>query len=160
MKAAENLISQSKKRFLVVFAPENPKDFSTTGRCSSGGTRSPVRQLVKDFFDELSTAGRLWLRLLKKPWRAREGRSSPELPIVPGGVYGGRGTIESGGKSHFPEQKSFLAVFAPENPKDFSKTGRCSSGGTRTPVRQLVKDFFDELSTAGRQWLCFSGDLV
>ena len=73
LKAAENLISQSKKSFLAVFAPENPKDFSKTGRCSSGGTRSPVRQLVKDFFDELSTAGRQWLRLSKKTLQSSRG---------------------------------------------------------------------------------------
>ena len=41
---------------------------------------------------------------VEKPWRVQEGRSSLELLIVPGSVYGGRGAIESGRKSHFPEQ--------------------------------------------------------
>ena len=41
--------------------------------------------------------GRL-VQTVKKPRRAREGRSPLELSIVPSGVYGGRG-----------------AIFAPEN---------------------------------------------
>ena len=83
-------------------------------------------------------------RLSKKPWRVRESRSSLELLIVPGGVYGGYGTIESGGKSYFPEQKSFPCSFcARKSERFFAKTGRGGSGGgDSSPVHQLVKKTF------------------
>ena len=61
------------------------------------------------------------LRLSKNPWRAREGRSSLELLIVPGGVYGGRGTIFAEENLIFQSKNRFLAVFAPGNLKNFSK---------------------------------------
>ena len=61
------------------------------------------------------------LRLSKNPWRAREGRSSLGLLIVPGGVYGGRGTIFAAENLIFQSKNRFLAVFAPGNLKDFSK---------------------------------------
>ena len=61
------------------------------------------------------------IRLSKKPWRVREGRSSLELLIVPGGVYGGRGTIFAEENLIFQSKNRFLAVFAPGNLKDFSK---------------------------------------
>ena len=61
------------------------------------------------------------LRLSKNPRRAREGRSSLELLIVPGGVYGGRGTIFAEENLIFQSKNRFLAVFAPGNLKDFSK---------------------------------------
>ena len=46
---------------------------------------------MKEAISALRLSGAL--RLSKNPWRVREGRSSLELLIVPGGVYGGRGTI-------------------------------------------------------------------
>ena len=83
-------------------------------------------------------------RLSKKPWRVRESRSSLELLIVPGRVYGGYGTIESGGKSYFPEQKSFPCSFcARKSERFFAKTGRGGrGGGVCSPVHQLVKKTF------------------
>lgn len=66
---------------------------------------------------------------LSTPWRARESWNPLELLIVLGSVYGGRGTIESGGKPHFPG----------------AKTGRGGSGeGASSPVHQLVKSLFDK----------------
>ena len=84
--------------------------------------------------------------LSKKPRRAREGRSPLELPIVPGGVYGGKvacpsgkevalrpakrnrrfrfaasGAIFAAENSIFQRKNRCLAVFAPVNLKDFSK---------------------------------------
>ena len=61
------------------------------------------------------------IRLSKNPWRVREGRSSLELLIVPGGVYGGRGTIFAEENLIFQSKNRFLAVFAPGNLKDFNK---------------------------------------
>ena len=51
MKAAENLIFQSKNRFIAVFVPGNLKDFRKTGRGGSGERACiPVCQLVKTLF--------------------------------------------------------------------------------------------------------------
>ena len=47
--------------------------------------------------------------------------SSRELPIVPSGVHGGRGAIFAAENLIFQSKNRFIAVFAPENPKDFSK---------------------------------------
>ena len=58
---------------------------------------------------------------VENPWSAREGRISLELPIVPGGVYSGCGAIESGGKSHFPEQKSFHCSFCVRKSERFQR---------------------------------------
>ena len=44
-----------------------------------------------------------------------------ELPVVPSGVYGGHGAIFAAENPIFQSKNRFLAVFAPENPKDFSK---------------------------------------
>ena len=46
---------------------------------------------------------------------------SKKLLVVPGGVYGGHRTIESGENPIFQGKNRFHAVFAPENLKDFSK---------------------------------------
>ncbi len=58
---------------------------------------------------------------VKKPRRAREGRSPFELSIVPSGVYGGHGTLFAPENPIFQRKKRFLAVFAPGNLLDFSK---------------------------------------
>ena len=54
-----------------------------------------------------------------------------------------------GGKSHFPEQKSFPCSFcARKAERFFAKTGRGGSGGGAcSPVHQLVKNFFDKLNS-------------
>ena len=57
----------------------------------------------------------------KKPGKTGEGFGSFELPIVPSGVYGGHGAIFAAENPIFQSKNRFLAVFAPENPKDFSK---------------------------------------
>ena len=44
-----------------------------------------------------------------------------ELPVVPSGVYGGHGAIFAAENPIFQSKNRFLAVFAPGNPKDFSK---------------------------------------
>ena len=69
-----------------------------------------------------------WLRhqAVEKTWRAREGLRSLEHLIV----YGRRGTIESCGKSHFPEQRTFSCSFCARKPERIlAKTGRGDSGG-------------------------------
>ena len=48
-------------------------------------------------------------------------RSSFELSIVPSGMYGGHGAIFAAENLIFQSKNRFLAVFAPENLKDFSK---------------------------------------
>ena len=48
-------------------------------------------------------------------------KGSLESPIVPSGVYGGHGTIFAAENLIFQSKNRFPAVFAPENPKDFSK---------------------------------------
>ena len=45
--------------------------------------------------------------------------SSLELLIVPGGVYGEHGTIFAADTLIFQSKNRFLAVFAPENLKEF-----------------------------------------
>ena len=81
LKAAKNLISQSKKTLPCGFCVRKSERFQQklVGVAVAGGTRSPVRQLVKDFFDELSTAGRQWLcfsggsgMICAIPFRTRE----------------------------------------------------------------------------------------
>ena len=57
----------------------------------------------------------------KKPGKTGEGFGFPELPIVPSGVYGGHGAIFAAENLIFQSKNRFPAVFAPENPKDFSK---------------------------------------
>ena len=55
MKAAENLISQSKNRFIAVFVPGNLKDFRKTGRVTVVRELAfPSAGLSKPFFDRLS----------------------------------------------------------------------------------------------------------
>ncbi len=58
---------------------------------------------------------------VEKSGRVREGRSPLELSIAPSGVYGGRGAILAAENLIFQSKNRFSAVFAPENPKDFSK---------------------------------------
>ena len=76
---------------------------------------------------------------VENPWSAREGRISLELPIVPGGVYSGCGAIESGGKSHFPEQKSFHCSFCVRKSERFQR--KPTGGRACSPVCRLVKTF-------------------
>ena len=52
-----------------------------------------------------------------------------ELPIVPGGMYGGCGTIFAAENPIFQSKNRFLAVFAPGNLLDFSKNWRGWQGG-------------------------------
>ena len=70
--ASGNLISQSKNRFIAVFAPGNPKDFSENWRGwqwrGSLLPRPPACQ--KDFFDKLN------------PWRSRA--SATDRKKLPG----------------------------------------------------------------------------
>ena len=67
---------------------------------------------MKEAISALRLSGAL--RLSKNPWRVREGRSSLELLIVPGGMYGGRGTIFAAENLIFQSKNRFLAVLRPE----------------------------------------------
>ena len=80
---------------------------------------------------------------VENPWSAREGRISLELPIVPGGVYSGCGAIESGGKSHFPEQKSFHCSFCVRKSERFQRTP--AGGELAPPSAGLSKPFWRTL---------------
>ena len=90
---------------------------------------------------------------VEKSRKVRDGRSSLELLIVPGCLYGGCGRIESGGKFYFPEQNRFLAVFcARKSERFFAKNGRGGrGGGACSPVHPLAKNFFDNPQPPGRK---------
>ena len=60
-------------------------------------------------------------RLSKNPWKSSRGPQPSRIPIVPGGVYGGDGTIFASENPIFQSKNRFSAVFAPGNLKDFSK---------------------------------------
>ena len=96
---------------------------------------------MKEAISALRLSGAL--RLSKKPWRVREGRSSLELLIVPGGVYGGRGTIFAEENLIFQSKNRFLAVFAPGNLKDFLQrlVGVAVAGELAPPSTSLAKSF-------------------
>ena len=83
-------------------------------------------------------------RLSKNPWRVREGRSSLELLIVPGGVYGGRGTIFAEENLIFQSKNRFLAVFALGNLKVFLQklAGVVVAGELVLPSTSLSKTFW------------------
>ena len=61
------------------------------------------------------------LRLSKKPSESSRGPKPSRIPIVPGGMYGGGGTIFASENPIFQSKNRFLAVFAPGNLLDFSK---------------------------------------
>ena len=67
--------------------------------------------------------------LSKNHRRAREGRNPPELSTAPDSACGG-GTIFRGGKSRFPEQRTFSCSFCVrKSERILAKTGRSDSGG-------------------------------
>ena len=57
----------------------------------------------------------------RRTQESSRGGSPLEPPIVPSGVYGGRGAIFAAENPIFQSKNPYLAVFAPGNLKDFSK---------------------------------------
>ena len=72
----------------------------------------------------------------------RERVGALKLLIVPGGVCGGRGTTESGGKSHFPEQKNAsLRFLRPKIRKISAQLVDAAVGELAPPSACLSKTF-------------------
>ena len=60
-------------------------------------------------------------------------------------MYGGHGAIFAAENPIFQSKNRFPAVFAPGNPKDFSKNWRgWQWRGSFFPVHMLVKNLFDK----------------
>ena len=88
---------------------------------------------------------------VKKPRRAREGRSPFELSIVPGGMYGGHGTVFASENPIFQRKKRFLAGSAPEKSSIFSGDWRgWQWRGSLLPRPPACQNFFDSLSSPFR----------
>ena len=86
---------------------------------------------------------------VKKPRRAREGRSPFELSIVPGGMYGGHGTVFASENPIFQRKKRFLAGSAPEKSSIFSGDWRgWQWRGSKLPRPPACQNFFDKLAGA------------
>ena len=87
---------------------------------------------------------------VKKPRRAREGRSPFELSIVPGGMYGGHGTVFASENPIFQRKKRFLAGSAPEKSSIFSGDWRgWQWRGSLLPRPPACQNFFDKLTGSG-----------
>ena len=88
---------------------------------------------------------------VKKTRRAREGRSPFELSIVPGGMYGGHGTVFASENPIFQRKKRFLAGSAPEKSSIFSGDWRgWQWRGSLLPRPPACQNFFDKLSSPFR----------
>ena len=84
---------------------------------------------------------------VKKPRRAREGRSHFELSIVPGGMYGGHGTVFASENPIFQRKNRFLAGSAPEKSSIFSGDWRgWQWRGSLLPRPPACQNFFDKLT--------------
>ena len=62
--------------------------------------------------------------MAKEPRESARGPKPSRIKIVPGGVYGGGGKIFLEGNPISRKKNLYLAVSAPENPKDFSGNWR------------------------------------
>ena len=101
----------------------NLKDFLQKLKRGGGGACSPVRQTVEKHSESAKGSGPL------------------EFSNVSGGVYGGHGAIESGGKSHFPEQKSLPCSFCVRKSESFfCKNWRGVAGALALPSAGLSKN--------------------
>ena len=119
-------------------------------RIAPGAPQHPLNTFRGCCFNASETLGahrslpqRAGSSICRKSQGSSRGLRPSRALIVPSGVYGGHGAIFAAENLIFQSKNRFFAVFAPENPKDFSKTGEGGSGGGACfPVHHACQNLF------------------
>ena len=130
---------QSPNRFLAVFAPGNPKDFSKNWLGRLAGEQAPRPRACRKVFNRLSWRSHQPAEKLLESSK----RPNPfEFTNISSSVYGWGKTTFCGERAHFPEQQSFPCGFcARKSDRFLAKTGWGGWRESKLPVHKPVKKF-------------------